>query len=261
MYLNNIRKYANVLSTPNNILGIEYLKALKKLKSNITPISVTRNNVNHNDMQVVNGFASGTAIRQMINNRRFLDMRACLTDISYKLIAECVQNGAIVGGLSSFEKEIIYTFRKMSVQEIAELPDVTEGLEHSIKQAASSCNSIVEFVDLVKSKRYTSTRIQRIALYALLGITKKDMALSYKTDPYVRILGFNHKGQQLLSVISNANPKLNIITSVKKYMDECNNKNQKLLLEKDIFASNVYTLGYSYDSFANLDYTKKIVTL
>ena len=112
---------------------------------------------------------------------------------------------------------------------------------------------------MVKSKRYTSTRIQRILLYALLGITKKDMEISKNPLPYVRVLGFNENGKKLVSEISKNNPKLKIITSVKKFVDSNKNKNLKQMLDKDIFATNVYTLGYEMDSWANLDYTNKIV--
>ena len=261
MYLNDIRKYANVLSCPNNILGIEYLKALKRLKSPINPISVRRMNVSYHDTSIVDGFASATAIRLMMANRRFLDLRSSVPKTSYEILADCIQTGMFVPNLSKFEKEILYNFRKMSKEEISCLPDVSEGLENSIKDAANSCNSIIQFVNLVKSKRHTATRIQRIALYGLLGITKKDMQLSHRVDPYIRVLGFNEKGKELLSAIHYANPKLSIITSVKKFMDESNQKHQKYLLEKDIFATNVYTLGYEYDSMANLDYTKKLVVL
>ena len=261
MYLNDIRKYANVLSGSNNILGIEYLKAIKRLKCNIVPISVKRTNVSYNDNNIVDGIASATAIRHMIASRRFLDLRSCVPKNSYEILANAIQTGMFVPSIMKFEKEILYTFRKMSKAEILNLPDVSEGLENSIKEAANSCNSIIQFVNLVKSKRHTATRIQRIALYALLGFTKKDMQLSTKMESYIRVLGFNNKGKELLSAISVANPKLSIITSVKKFMDESTNKTQKYMLEKDIFATNVYTLGYEYGSMSNLDYTKKLVVL
>ena len=147
----------------------------------------------------------------------------------------------------------------MSISQVAELPDVNEGLENAIKNAANSCNSVIEFLNIIKSKRYTNTRLQRILLYSLLGITKKDMELSKKVIPYVRILGFNNKGKYLISEIAKANPKLEIITSVKKYMDTSNNKTSKYILEKDIWATNIYTIGYEYDSWNNLDYTHKLV--
>lgn len=84
---------------------------------------------------------------------------------------------------------------------------------------------------------------------------------SYKATPYIRVLGFNAKGRNLLSEISKANSKLPVITSVRRFMDRNTNKSLKNMLEKDIFATNVYTLGYKSNSRAELDYTKKIVSI
>ncbi len=261
MYLNDIRRFSNVLSSPNNILGIEYLKALKKLKTPITPITIERYNAGYHDTSYNGNVASATAIRNIVKNNGWNILRKVVPENTFSTLLENIKVGHVVPDLSVFEKQIIYNLRKMSIQEIAELPDVSEGLENAIKNAANSCNSVVEFLNIIKSKRYTNTRIQRILLYALLGITKKDMALSKKAIPYVRVLGFNNKGKYLISEIAKANPKLEIITSVKKYMDTSNNKNSKYLLEKDIWATNVYTLGYEYDSWNNLDYTHKLITL
>ena len=87
------------------------------------------------------------------------------------------------------------------------------------------------------------------------------MDISKKVTPYVRVLGFSKNGKELLSRISKNNPNLKIITSVKKFMDENINRNLNMMIEKDIFATNVYTLGYQADSLANLDFTKKLLTL
>ena len=261
MYLNDIRRFSNVLSSPNNILGIEYLKALKKLKSPITPITVERYNAGYHDTTYNGNVASATAIRNIVKNNGWDILRKVIPENTFSTLIENIKVGHVVPDLSVFEKQIIYNLRQMSIPQIAELPDVSEGLENAIKNTANSCNSVVEFLNIIKSKRYTNTRIQRILLYALLGITKKDIALSKKAMPYIRVLGFNNKGKYLISEIAKANPKLEIITSVKKYMDTSNNKNSKYLLEKDIWATNVYTIGYEYDSWNNLDYTHKLITL
>ncbi len=261
MYLNDIRTFANVLSSPNNILGIEYLKALKKLKSNIQPISISRYEAGYNDLSYTGNIASSTAIRNMIKNDGFRALANLMPAPSYATLVQNIKAGHIVSDISSFEKEIIYILRKMDTQEIAQLPDVSEGLEFAIKNAANSCNSMIEFLNIIKSKRYTTTRIQRILLYALLGITKKDMDISKKVQPYVRVLGLNKRGKFLISEIAKANPKLEIITSVKRFTDGNSNKNLMTMLNKDIWATNVYTIGYEEDSWSNLDFTKKIVTL
>ena len=260
-YFSNDQKYTNILSSPNNILGIEYIKALKKYKSVIKPISIPRFEAGHNDITYSGNIASATAIRNIIKNGSFNVLKRLLPQASYEILLDNIKQGHIIPDLSVFEHQIIYNLRKMSESEIADLPDVAEGLEFSIKKSSNSCNNISDFLNTIKSKRYTTTRIQRILLYSLLGITKKDMALSKKVNPYVRVLGLNSRGKFLISEIAKANPKLEIITSVKRFLDNSSNKNLKLLLDKDIFATNVYTIGYTFDSCSNLDFTKKIITI
>ena len=261
MYLNDIKRYANILSGANNILGIEYLKAMKKLKSTLKPIGIQREKIFYHDEFIVDDFASATAIRKMIVNRQFNDIMKVMPRSSYVLLAQELQNGHYVLDLSKFQAEILYKLRTMTLQEIKDLPDVSEGLENSIKSAADSCNNIIDLVNIIKSKRYTQTRIQRILIYALLGITKKKMEASKKAVPYIRVLGMNEHGKKLISEAVTKNPKLNVITSVRKYMNENKNRILKEMLQTDIYATNVYTLGYEKDSWANLDYTNKIVTM
>ncbi len=261
MYLNDIRRFAPVLSSPNNILGIEYLKALKKFNSNINPISIQRINTGYNDINFSGNIASATAIRNLISKNEFKDLNKILPISSYSILKENIQKGHIVKDISNFDRIAIYNLRKMSIDQIANLPDVSEGLEFAIKKAANSCNSISELINIVNSKRYTSTRLQRIILYSLLGITKKDIQISKKSIPYIRILGFNEKGKYIVSEISKSKNKLNLITSVKKFTDFNTNKNLELMIEKDIYATNVYTLGFEHDSWSNLDYTQKIITI
>ena len=208
MYLNDIRRFTNVISSPNNILGIEYLKALMKYKSNMQPVAIHRSSVGYNDLEYTDNMASSTAIRNIIKNNGFDALRNVIPEPSYSILMKNIQHGHIVPDLSTFEKEIIYNLRKMDVSEIAGLPDVSEGLEFALKNAANSCNTLNEFLNIIKSKRYTSTRIQRILVYSLLGITKKDMELSKKVTPYVRVLATNKRGKFLISEILKANPKL-----------------------------------------------------
>ena len=255
MYLNDIRKYANTLSGSNNILGVEYLKAIKQLRSSITPITIKRANVEYNSLEPVGNFASATAIRHMLKNE--IDISPYVPASTMEILQEELNYGKVISDISCFEKEILYILRKMSVEEIAKIADVTEGLENRIKSACNNCNTVQELIALIKSKRYTQTRIQRILLYCLLNITKKDIADANKVKPYLRILGFNQKGKKLLSDIDMS--KNQLVTSVKRFQEVNKNAILKNMLEKDILASNIYTLGYEYDSKSNLDYTEKVI--
>lgn len=260
-YLNDDVRYQNILNNPNNILAVEYLKALKQLKSKITPLAIKREKVYYNDNHIVDDLASATAIRRMLINREFSELIRVVPRFCYETLTKEYEVGNMVFDIYRFEKEIFYTLRKMTVEEIANLPDVSEGLENTIKNAANFCNNIKDFINIVKTKRYTQTRIQRILIFALLGITKKDVQSAKKVIPYTRILGFNERGKLLLSGISQNNPKMEVITSVKRFMDNNTNKTYKRMLEIDIFATDVYTLGYKFDSMANLDYTKNMIMM
>ncbi len=256
-FFGNSKKYTEVLSNPNNILGVEYLKALKRHRSTIKPLTIKRDYSDYNSTKVKSGIASATAIREMIKAKK--NVHYVVPYETYELLEEKINNNQIIPDLSVFEKEIIYTLRKMTLTEIAKLPDVSEGLENKIKGAANTCNTLSELIEKIKSKRYTQTRIQRILLYALLNISQKDINASKRTTPYIRVLGFNKHGKRIISAIAAANPKLKIIVSVKKFMEDCNNSTLKNMMLKDIFATNVYTLGYKNNPLANLDYTHKVV--
>ena len=260
LYLND-QKYSNILNQPNNTLAIEYLKALKKYKSHIMPIAIKREKAFYNSNCIVDEYASATAIRNMIVNNQFNDIRKVMPRLAYDLLMQEIENNQYVIDISKFEKEILYSIRRLSTADLKKFPEVNEGLENAIKNAANSCNTLAELINIIKSKRYTQTRIQRILLYILLNITKKDMYISRKTVPYARILGYSPKGKELISEIYNANPKITLITSVKNFFDSSNNKTYKNMLSKDILATNIYTLAYKNNSVANLDYTKRIVTI
>ena len=251
--------YKNILSETNNILGIEYLKALKKYRSRIKPVLVPRKDSGHLTTDYTGSISSSTAIRNMLKTGQTTNLKNALTPSSYTILREEISKGHFVIDFSKFEKIALYNLRLMSLDDIKKLPDVSEGLEHLIKKAALSCNTVSDFVNIVCSKRYTKTRIRRILLYSLLGITKKDIDISKKIVPYVRVLGFNDKGKNLVSQIKRKNPGIKIVTSVKKFIDSNSNKNLQALINKDILATNVYTLGFESDSWGNLDFSRKII--
>ena len=265
MYLNDIKKYSNVMAGSNNILAIEYLKALKKEKSKIEPVIIKRSKVYYNDNMIVDNMASSTAIRKLINRKEFSEIKKVVPKTTYKILKNELEEGHVILSITKFEKEIIYALRKMSLDQIANLPDVSEGLENSIKKAANESNTLKELISKIKSKRYTETRIKRILVYALLETNKTTMETSKKIVPYARVLGFNSKGKRLISEIMKQNPKINMITSVAKFIKQTPPKglNKQLLeiLNKDILATNIYTLEYNKDSNANLDFTNNMIII
>lgn len=258
-FFGSSKKYSDILNNPNNILGVEYLKSLKRRKSHIIPITIKRDYSDYNSKTIKNGYASATAIRTMIQEKK--NVHYVVPYETYEILDENLLAGKVVPSIKVFEKEIIYNLRKMTLDEISKLPDVSEGLENKIKLAANNCNTLDELIEKIKSKRYTQTRIQRILLYALLNITEKDINTSRRVTPYIRVLGFNKHGKRIISAIAAANPKLQIVISVKKFMENATDNTLKKMMAKDIFATNVYTLAYEKEPLANLDYTHKIIEI
>lgn len=234
---------------PNNILGLEYLKSLNAISSNIIPITVKR------DLDK----SSSSDIRTLLRTSGFKieDLKNSIPDFSYEVLAENIENGNAVLSLKAFEKEIIYILRTIDNEKLKNIPDVPDNMLSNLKKIACSTNSLDELITALKNKSITQARIQRILLYILLGITKSDMELSKRITPYVRVLGMSENGKKILSNISK---DINVITSVKAFEKTCDDSDLLRMLEIDKKATDIYTLAYVKDSVANLDYTTRIQT-
>lgn len=234
---------------PNNILGLEYLKSLNAISSNIIPITVKR------DLDK----SSSSDIRTLLRTSGFKieDLKNSIPDFSYEVLAENIENGNAVLSLKAFEKEIIYILRTIDNEKLKNIPDIPENMLSNLKKIACSTNSLDELITALKNKSITQARIQRILLYILLEITKSDMELSKRITPYVRVLGMSENGKKILSDISK---DINVITSVKAFEKTCDDSDLLRMLEIDKKATDIYTLAYVKDSIANLDYTTRIQT-
>lgn len=234
---------------PNNILGLEYLKSLNAISSKIIPITVKR------DFEK----SSSSDVRALLRTSGFKieNLKDKIPDFSYEILAENIDNGNAVLSLKAFEKEIIYILRTIDNEKLKNIPDVPENMLSNLKKVACSTNSLDELITTLKNKSITQARIQRILLYILLGITKSDMELSKNITPYVRVLGMSENGKKILSDL----PKdVNVITSVKTFEKNCDDSDLLRMLEIDKKATDIYTLAYSKNSVANLDYTMRIQT-
>lgn len=190
----------NAVIQPNNILAIEYLRALNALGSSIQPLPVTRVGTDYHSEDIQGAFASATAIRKALLEGR-------------REVLETMPS--FIGGPLMFDEQFalppdavgdmtLYALRKMNLETLRTIPDVNEGFENVIARAARSVSSIQDFYEAVKSKRYTLARCKRISINALLGITL-DQVYTMVKDPnscYLRVLGFQKKVRLLLSEIA-----------------------------------------------------------
>ena len=201
---------AAVLSRPNNTLGIEYLRALHALGSPIRPVTVKREGAGHNEAAVFSGqmsqeeadqlfwqhntTLSATAIRGYLTEGEWERMAPYLPQGGLELLRESAPELPV---LARLERAILARVRTMSAEDWGRLPDAgaAEGLPNRLERAGRTCTSMAEFFDLAKTKRYTHSRLRRLVLWAFLGLTAADVP---GAPPYLRVLGFSARGQELL---------------------------------------------------------------
>lgn len=251
----------SILLDSNNILGIEYLKAFQSFDSPIVPYSIKRKGGNYNSTAIYDNICSSTAIREMFKTGKIAPLSNVVPENCSNILSQELLNGRAPMFLENFEKEILYEIRKISLESLTNLPDINEGLENLIKKAANECIDLENLIETIKSKRYTRTRIQRILIHLLLGI-QKDIVENHKCSPqYARVLGMSKNGEKALPYLIN-NSRIPVITSVSKFLKGNNiSDSQRKMLELDILASNIYTLGYQIPNYKkiNLDYTIPII--
>lgn len=208
---------SHLLSSPNNILGLEYIKKLYSLNSSIIPVTQKRMGEGYHSKNINSEFMSATAIRNAIFNENY----------SYDVFS-----GSPVHRLSRLDFPVLYNIRKNKEEAFFNIPDVSEGLQNRIIQFAGSASSIDELVSLVSTKRYTDTKIRRIILSSLLGI---EADLLKETPKYARLLGATKKGLEVLKEIK-AKSNLKIITKAADYKEEDE------MFKKDILSTDIYDL-------------------
>lgn len=185
----NDDELVSALESPNNILGIEYLKAIKKLKVKIKPITIKRNSK----------FLSSSEIRNLILNKN-ATYKNYMPTTSAKLIEKETEIGFAPLALENAERAILYSLKNFSIKDFLKISYVSEGLENRILSSLPNVKSIDDLLKNIKTKRYTMARIKRILLLVFLGITKSKQKCKM---PYIKILGVNKEGLKILKKTKN----------------------------------------------------------
>ena len=180
------------ITLPNNILAVEYIKALRKLNSDIKPICINRIGADYNDDFAIDDFASATHIRTLISsNQLFNDY---IPENVINLYNECISTGNMV----SFEKYNIsaLTLLRLKLSEKSDtIANMAEGLENRVNEAINNSNSLCEIYDRAKTKRYTHSRIRRAVFCRQFDITDADLKIEV---PYCRLLGFKKNSADVM---------------------------------------------------------------
>jgi predicted nucleotidyltransferase len=234
---------------PNNILAIEYLKAMRLCGSAIEPVRVKRLAVGPGGVDAGSGIAGASALRAMfaamyeegqsVGDQCLLPVARTgssrsgdhqypygfLPDDSARAIRDYIASGDPLVFAAALFPHLVYAVtmmqehRKTNISERASCPlseilSATEGLENRLASAVHRAHDMDEAVRYTKTRRYTETRVRRLILHTVLGLTKAQMAAAIKEPPYARVLAFSEAGAKLIRrakragdipIISNAN--------------------------------------------------------
>lgn len=232
------------LFTPNNILAIEYLKALKKISSEMIPLTIKRRGAGFHDLQASGDIASATGIRRALFKKELGVVNKTVPPPSREILFEEIAAGKGPVHEENFADVILSLLRRSSPEKLASLPEVIEGMESRLKKAASSPDLHSLFQEL-KTRRYTRTRLQRILIYLLLSLDKEALSYFNEAGPhYLRVLGFSRQGKDLLSRIK-TRAFLPLVTRPAPFIkDPLISPGAKKMMHYDILATDLYALGY-----------------
>jgi len=254
-----------IIRSSNNILAVEYLKAIKKLRSTIKPIKIDRVINTYDAEQLTGSISSATSIRRHIlglaGSSCENELENVLPASTHSIVKREFEHGRGPVYSQSFGKILIAAVRRMTAGQLKALPYVSEGLENRIKDAANTSGTLDEFIDKISTRRYPNTRIQRSLFSILSGMTGEELDTfnRHGGPQYARVLGFNKRGQHLLAKM-NKTSSLPIITKAANFKNSCNPLLRRML-EIESASTDMYVLGYSSPEFmkAGQEYTQNVI--
>lgn len=199
----SIRNLTQLLSQPNNSLGLHYLIALKRLHSRIVPYTISRESSNYHDLVPSNqSIASATSIRRLILEEGLESTASYIPDYTLNILRREFAEGLGPMNWERFRHPLFNILLTHDTSELETFQEVTEGLEYRIQRLLPQLGepSVEALLSALKTKRYTRTKLQRMLVHILLHHTKSEMARTLlKEGPgYIRVLGFSKTGRALL---------------------------------------------------------------
>lgn len=241
----------NIDYSPNNILAIEYLKWIIRLKSRIRPSTIKRisSSYNSENIELDTNIASATAIRKNIDKLDII--KILMPEPSYEILMEEFHQKRGPVTMDDVFRYLIYNYIIHGKNYMDGVVDLNEGLENRFEKFIFKSANVDQLIKNVKSKRYTYTRLNRIIIHSLIH-NKLSSKILLEINPYVRLLGFNKKGQLYLNKIKK---DIDIITKIdKNLLNKYDN-----LINMEIKASTFYYLLYKdiKPEYFELEYKQK----
>ncbi len=242
---------SDLLAGSNTILALEYLKALLRLHSPLVPLAIKRAGGAHMDDTLYTDCSSARSIRSQLH------AKGLCPEVLNNVPACCAPLYHFMSPVSSeaYFKLLMFRLRSMQLAELSAIADMTEGLEYRIDRFAQSAQTLEQLIGQVKTKRYTHTRISRVLLYCLFGITKETVcqANTGVFPLYARILGYRKKKEALVSRLCQ-NASIPVLMKASNFTE-----NQ--MLHYDHAASDVYAVLHKKIAPGRRDFTEKLIVI
>lgn len=197
---------ASHLASPNNTLGIEYLRAIAVQGVNWAVFTLQRQGALHNEKIAKGAFASASMLREMVRNNNLSLLDAYMPEETAEILRETCDKGELTTQTDRLEGALMAHLRRLSAEEYSALPWLSEGLENRLYRECRSATDYSALLDALKTRRYPMARLRRVLWAALIGMNNAD---TQGLPPYVRVLGMNSRGREILSA---ASPTLPIVT-------------------------------------------------
>ena len=261
-------KYSEILALPNNILGIEYLKALAKLHSKMEPFTIKRIGAGYHDMDIDGQFSSATAIRSDIY--QLADVNSSseslpLTHIQTQVPSSCHElmkkNYQTRYPVKADDFSLLLKAKLLSetAGSLSHYLDMSPELANRILRLRNDYLSFEQFCDLLKTKELTRSRISRSFIHVLLGITNDGLTAMKAPAPYARILGFRRDHADLLGILKRTSDIPLITSPARAVLADTAYQ----MLELDIYASDLYesVITDLYGTPFHNELTKQIIKI
>ena len=254
---------SRLISSPNNILAIEYIKEIIKSESAVTPVALTRKISGYHDSEIHENIASASAIRKILHDsgihknndsrcKNIKELQNVMSKAMYNILASESQNNALIyaddfSSMLNYKISNIFYIAKYNknacIETLCAYHDINKDLACRIYSSFTGCDSFNGFIEKIKTRGFTYSRLSRCLMHIILDIKKENIS-QYKSLPYIRILGFDKKGREYLSQIKKTCP-VPIITKAADY---------KNLLTDEIHAASLYNqIVYTKSGIINKD--------
>ncbi len=264
-----IDQVGSLIAAPNNILGIEYIKALMRRRSSIRPVAIQRTS-DYLSKALSAPYCSSSAIRHVLQTRSvgaafsmaqaLKTIRSCVPEEAYSVMAENFGYSLPILA-DDFSSILLYKLLSCGGADLTDYLDISPELENRIKGCLTEITSFTGFINAVKCRQYTRTRISRALLHVLLDIKVTDIA-RYKADdyvPYARVLGFKKSAAPLLKAIkkNSSIPMITKMADAENYLTDLGAD----MLSQEVFASNLYqsVVFHKYSCRTKNEYTRGVL--